>query len=144
MEVAIQYVDGYQENIFGFVNTINTVEGGTHVSGFKTALTRVINDYAKKKGLLKNDSIAGDDTREGLTAIVSIKIPDPQFEGQTKARLGNTEIRTIVESIVGEKFSLFLADLNNTIMATELVGKAVIAAKARAAATKAESPIWLA
>jgi len=85
MEIAIQYNSSYQENIFGFVNTINTVEGGTHVSGLKTALTRVINDYGKKTNMLKNgDSLTGDDTREGLTVILSLKIPDPQFEGQTK------------------------------------------------------------
>ena len=89
LEISIQYNSSYQENIFGFVNTINTVEGGTHISGFKTALTRVINDYARKKGLLKDGSFTGDDVREGLTAIVSIKLANPQFEGQTKTKLGN-------------------------------------------------------
>ncbi len=95
IEVAIQYNKGYRENIFGFINTINTVEGGTHVSGFKTALTRVINDYAKKKGLIKNGNAAlsGDDVREGLTVILSLKMMDPQFEGQTKTKLGNSEIK---------------------------------------------------
>src|SRR3989338_5009424 len=89
IEIAVQYNDSYNENIFGFVNIINTVEGGTHVSGFKTALTRVINDYAKKNNMIKDNSIMGDDTREGLTAIISLKIPEPQFEGQTKTKLGN-------------------------------------------------------
>ena len=97
VEIAIQYTDSYQENIFGFVNTINTVEGGTHVVGFKTALTRVINDYVQKTGIMKNgkngdESLIGDDVREGLTAIISIKIPEPQFEGQTKTKLGNSDV----------------------------------------------------
>jgi DNA gyrase subunit B len=107
IEVAVQYNSGYQENIFGFVNTINTVEGGTHVSGFKTALTRVINDYTKKKGLLKNGSLMGDDVREGITAVISIKLPDPQFEGQTKTKLGNSDIKGFTDSVVSTALSEF-------------------------------------
>jgi len=105
VEVSVQYNEGYQENIFGFVNTINTVEGGTHVSGFKTALTRVLNDYAKKKGLLKNGLLSGEDVREGITAIVSIKTGEPQFEGQTKTKLGNSEIKGFVDSVVTSALS---------------------------------------
>src|SRR3989344_2031660 len=100
VEIALQYNDSYQENIFGFVNTINTVEGGTHVVGFKTALTRVINDYAQKNNMLKNESLQGEDVREGITAIISLKIPEPQFEGQTKTKLGNSELKGVVDSIV--------------------------------------------
>ena len=114
IEVAIQYNAGYQENIFGFVNTINTVEGGTHVFGFKTALTRVINDYSRKKGILKDENFSGEDVREGLTAIVSIKIPDPQFEGQTKTKLGNSEVKGFVDSIVTNALSEFFEE-NPTI-----------------------------
>ncbi|MEM3074726.1 MAG: DNA topoisomerase (ATP-hydrolyzing) subunit B [Candidatus Pacearchaeota archaeon] len=135
IDVAIQYVEGYQENIFGFVNTINTVEGGTHVSGFKTALTRVINDYATKKGLLKKEKLSGDDVREGLTAIISIKISDPQFEGQTKTKLGNSEVKGDVDSAVtialGEYFE------QNPDIANKISNKAISAAKAREAAKKA-------
>ncbi|MDO8528288.1 MAG: DNA topoisomerase (ATP-hydrolyzing) subunit B [Nanoarchaeota archaeon] len=136
VEVAIQYNSGYQENIFGFVNTINTVEGGTHVFGFKTALTRVINDYAKKKALLKDESLSGDDVREGLTAIISIKIPDPQFEGQTKTKLGNSEVKGWVDSVVTTFLSEFFEE--NPIIAKKVVSKGVDAAKARLAAKKAK------
>jgi len=136
IEVAIQYTSGYQENIFGFVNTINTVEGGTHVFGFKTALTRVINDYSKKKNLLKNESLSGDDVREGLTAIISLKIPDPQFEGQTKTKLGNSEIKGFVDSIVTNLLSEFFEE--NPVIAKKIVSKALDAAKARLAAKKAK------
>ena len=135
IEVSIQYNGGYQENIFGFVNTINTVEGGTHVSGFKTALTRVINDYAKKKGSLKNGGLSGDDVREGLTAIISIKIEEPQFEGQTKTKLGNSEVKGFVDSIVTSALSEFFEE--NPAVAKRIVGKAVDSAKARLAAKKA-------
>jgi DNA gyrase subunit B len=100
IDVAIQYADSYNESIFGFVNTINTTEGGTHISGFKTALTRSINDYASKKGLLKNIKIEGNDVREGITAIISLKMKDPQFEGQTKTKLGNSEMKGVVDSMV--------------------------------------------
>ena len=98
-ECAVQYNEGYQENVLSFVNTINTVEGGTHVVGFKTALTRAINDYSNKNNLSKSGNVTGDDVREGLTAIISLKVPNPQFEGQTKTKLGNSEIKGIVESI---------------------------------------------
>ncbi len=136
IEVSFQYNSGYQDNIFGFVNTINTVEGGTHVSGFKTALTRVINDYAKKKGLLKDGSIAGDDTREGLTSIISIKLPDPQFEGQTKTKLGNSEVKGFVDSIVTSALGEFFEE--NPSVAKKIISKALDAARARMAAKKAK------
>lgn len=137
MEVAIQYNSGYNENIFGFVNTINTVEGGTHVSGLKTALTRVINDYAKKKGLLKNgESFSGEDVREGLSAIVSVKIPDPQFEGQTKGKLGNSEVKGYVDSAVTLALTEYFEE--NPSMAKIIAGKALDSAKARLAAKKAK------
>src|SRR3989338_5936847 len=112
VEIGIQYNSGYNENVFGFVNTINTVEGGTHVSGFKTALTRVINDYAKKTGMLKgkDESLTGDDVREGLTAVISIKIAEPQFEGQTKTKLGNSEVKGFVDSIVSSSLSEFFEE----------------------------------
>lgn len=136
VEVSIQYNEGYQENIFGFVNTINTVEGGTHVFGFKTALTRVINDYAKRKGIIKEESFSGEDVREGLTAIISIKIPNPQFEGQTKTKLGNSEIKGFVDSIVTSALSEYFEE--NPTIARKIVSKAEGAAKARMAAKKAK------
>lgn len=136
IEVAIQYNNGYQENIFGFVNTINTVEGGTHVFGLKTALTRVINDYAKRKGILKNENFSGEDVREGLTAIISIKIPDPQFEGQTKTKLGNSEVKGFVDSIVTSALAEFFEE--NPAVARKIVSKSEAAAKARMAAKKAK------
>ncbi len=136
VEVAVQYNEGYQENIFGFVNTINTVEGGTHVFGFKTALTRVINDYSKKKGIIKDEGFSGEDVREGLTAIISIKIPNPQFEGQTKTKLGNSEIKGFVDSIVTSALSEFFEE--NPNVARKIVSKAEYAAKARLAAKKAK------
>tara|TARA_Y100000034_G_scaffold46233_1_gene56848 strand:+ start:980 stop:2869 length:1890 start_codon:yes stop_codon:yes gene_type:complete len=139
IEISIQYNSGYQEHIFGFVNTINTVEGGTHVSGFKTALTRVINDYVRKKGIIKNgkgEGLSGDDVREGLTSIISIKIPDPQFEGQTKTKLGNSEIKGFIDSIVTSALSEFFEE--NPTIARKIVSKAVDAAKARLAAKKAK------
>ncbi len=136
IEVAIQYNSGYQENIFGFVNTINTVEGGTHISGFKTALTRVVNDYAKKKGMLKDNSILGDDVREGLASIVSIKIPEPQFEGQTKTKLGNSEVKGFVDSVITSALSEFFEE--NPSVAKKIISKVADAAKARIAAKKAK------
>jgi len=136
VEVSVQYNGGYQENIFGFVNTINTVEGGTHVSGFKTALTRVINDYAKKKGLLKNGLLSGEDVREGITAIVSIKTGEPQFEGQTKTKLGNSEIKGFVDSVVTSALSEFFEE--NPSVAKRITSKALDSAKARLAAKKAK------
>jgi DNA gyrase subunit B len=135
LEVAIQYNNSYQENIFGFVNTINTVEGGTHVSGFKTAITRVINDYVKKTGALKNDSLSGDDTREGITAIISVKIAEPQFEGQTKTKLGNSEVKGAVDSLVTSAFAEFLEE--NPGVAKKISAKSISSAKARLAAKKA-------
>ncbi len=136
VEISIQYNNSYQENIFGFVNTINTVEGGTHVSGFRTALTRIINDYAKKKGMLKNGSLTGEDAREGLTAILNLKIPEPQFEGQTKTKLGNSEIKGFVDSIVTSALSEFFEE--NPTIARKILSKILDAAKARLAAKKAK------
>ena len=137
VEVALQYNDGYTENIFSFANNIDTVEGGTHLVGFKTALTRAFNDYAKKFGHIKeNDkNFTGDDIREGLTAVISVKIEDPQFEGQTKTKLGNSEVRGIVDSIVGESISIFLEE--NPAVGKMIVDKALMAARARDAARKA-------
>lgn len=137
VEVSLQYNDGYNENIFSFANNIDTIEGGTHLVGFKTALTRVLNDYAKKFGHLKeNDkNLSGDDIREGLTAVISVKISEPQFEGQTKTKLGNSEVRGIVDSIVGEGVGIFLEE--NPSIGKIIVDKALMAARARDAARKA-------
>ncbi len=136
VEAAVQYNAGYQENVLGFVNTINTVEGGTHVVGFKTALTRAINDYAKKNGMIKDEALTGDDVREGLTAIISVKIPEPQFEGQTKTKLGNSEIKGIVDSISTSALTEFFEE--NPPIAKRIVIKALEAQKARNAARKAK------
>jgi len=137
VECAVQYNSGYQENVLGFVNTINTVEGGTHVVGFKTAVTRAINDYAKKNNMFKdkNGNLTGDDVREGLTAIVSVKVPEPQFEGQTKTKLGNSEIKGIVDSISMASLTEFFEE--NPAIAKRIVNKAIDAQKARSAAKKA-------
>jgi len=135
VEVAVQYTDGYNENIFGFVNTINTTEGGTHISGFKTALTRAINDYAEKKGMLKNEKLSGDDTREGITAIISLKMREPQFEGQTKTKLGNSEMKGVVDSMVYIALTEFLEE--NPTISNKIAQKVVASAKAREAAKKA-------
>jgi DNA gyrase subunit B len=135
IEIALQYNDTYQGNIFGFVNTINTIEGGTHLVGFKTALTRVINDYALKNNLIKGVKIGGEDAREGLTAVVSIRIREPQFEGQTKTKLGNSEVKGIVDSAASEALSQFFEE--NPNIAKKIVTKVSQAAKARAAARKA-------
>lgn len=137
VEVALQYNEGYTDSIYSFANNIHTYEGGTHESGFKTGLTRVINDYARKSGLIKeNDTnLSGDDVREGLTAIVSIKHPDPQFEGQTKTKLGNSEVRTITDSLFSNHFDKFL--LENPQVARKIVEKGLMAARARLAAKKA-------
>lgn len=137
VEVALQYNDAYNENIFSFANNIDTVEGGTHLVGFKTALTRALNDYAKKFGHLKeNDKkLSGEDIREGLTAVISVKIGEPQFEGQTKTKLGNSEVRGIVDSIVGEGVSVFLEE--NPIVGKSIIDKALMASRAREAARKA-------
>ncbi len=137
VEIAIQYTDSYNENIFSFVNNINTIEGGTHLIGFKTSLTRVINDYAKKTNLIKENDVAitGEDIREGITAILSIKITNPQFEGQTKTKLGNSEVRGIVDSITGEALSIFCEE--NPKTAKAIVDKSLRSARAREAARKA-------
>lgn len=136
LEVAMQYNDGYTENIFSFANNINTIEGGTHLSGFKSALTRAINQYAKAKNLLKDDiAISGDDTREGLTAVISVKIPDPQFEGQTKTKLGNSEVDGLVASNTLEALSSFFEE--NPPVANKVVEKAILSSRAREAARKA-------
>lgn len=136
IEVAIQYNNSYQENIFGFVNTINTVEGGTHIVGFKTALTRVINDYAKKQNLIKEGNLTGDDVREGLTAIINLKISEPQFEGQTKTKLGNSEVKGYVDSVVTSCLAEFFEE--NPQIAKKIALKSSEAARAREAAKKAK------
>lgn len=137
VEVAIQYSDSYNENIHGFVNTINTIEGGTHVSGFKTALTRAINDYANKQNILKKDEkLQGDDVREGLTAVISLRLQEPQFEGQTKTKLGNSEIKGLVDSITSASLGEFFEE--NPNIAKKIAQKAVSALKARTAAKKAK------
>ena len=137
VEIALQYNEGYIENLFSFANNIHTYEGGTHESGFKTALTRIINDYARKNGIFKeaDANLSGDDVREGLTAIVSIKHPDPQFEGQTKTKLGNSEARTVTDSVLSEKLESFLYE--NPAVARKIVDKGLMAARARLAAKKA-------
>src|SRR5690606_21080235 len=133
VEVSLQYNDSYQENIYSYANNIHTHEGGTHESGFKSALTRIINDYARKTNAIKDNdaNLTGDDVREGLTAIISVKIPEPQFEGQTKTKLGNSEVRGIVESIFSEKFSEFLNE--NPATAKKIMEKSLQAARAREA-----------
>jgi DNA gyrase subunit B len=136
-EVAIQYSDSYNENIQGFVNSINTIEGGTHVAGLKSALTRVINDYGAKKGVLKKgQKLTGDDIREGITAVISLKMQDPQFEGQTKTKLGNGEIKGIVDSMATSALGDFLEE--NPVVAKSIIAKATAALKAREAAKKAK------
>lgn len=136
VEVAMQYNDGYAENIFTFANTINTIEGGTHFTGFKSALTRTLNQYCKnKKALKEGTSLSGNDTREGLTAVINVKLPNPQFEGQTKAKLGNSEVEGIVESVVNESLGAFLEE--NPPIGNKIIGKCILAAKARDAARKA-------
>ncbi len=136
-EVALQWNDGYAETIYSYANNIPTRQGGTHLTGFSTALTRVLNHYIKSHNLLKSDkiSITGDDMREGLTAVISIKVPNPQFEGQTKQRLGNSDVGSIVQQIVGEELSIFLEE--NPQVARGIVDKVIIAAQAREAAKKA-------
>ncbi|MHB0998856.1 MAG: DNA topoisomerase subunit B [Armatimonadota bacterium] len=137
VEIALQYNDGYQENILTFANNINTAEGGVHLSGFKTALTRVINNYARKNNMLKEkeNNFAGDDVREGLTTVISVKLAHPQFEGQTKTKLGNSEIEGVVNSIVGEGLSEFLEE--NPAVAKKIIDKSLTACRAREAARKA-------
>lgn len=137
VEVALQYTDAYVESILSYANNINTIDGGTHEAGFKAALTRVINDYGRKYNLLKNGAgnLSGEDIREGLTAVISVKVPEPQFEGQTKTKLGNSEVRSIVDSVVGEGLGIFLEE--NPSIARRILEKAVTASRAREAARKA-------
>ncbi|HEX6748962.1 MAG TPA: DNA topoisomerase (ATP-hydrolyzing) subunit B [Longimicrobium sp.] len=138
IEIAFQYDDGYNENTFTFVNNINTHEGGTHLTGFKSALTRTINDYARRVGLFKKggvEGLSGDDVREGLTCVISVKVREPQFEGQTKTKLGNSEVKGAVESTVNEKFSEYLEE--HPGVGRAIIEKAISAARAREAARKA-------
>ncbi len=137
VEAAIQYTDAYTESVYSFANTINTVDGGTHLTGLRAAMTRVINDYARKNGLLKeaDPNFSGDDTREGMTAIVSIKHPDPQFESQTKVKLMNPEVQTYVQQVAGEAFATFLDE--NPQAAKVIIAKCLTSARARDAAKKA-------
>lgn len=137
VEIAMQYNDGYAENIFSFANNIDTIEGGTHLAGFKSALTRVINDYARKFNYLKDTdkNLSGDDVREGLTAVISVKLTDPQFEGQTKTKLGNGEVRGIVDTIVGQSIGSFLEE--NPNVGKIIIEKGLSASRAREAAKRA-------
>ncbi len=137
VEVAMQHNDSYTENIYSFVNNINTPEGGTHLTGFRNALTKTFNDYGRKNKLLKDSepALTGEDIREGLTAIISVKIEEPQFEGQTKQKLGNSEARGAVDSVVSEQLTYFLEQ--NPSVAKTIIEKSVLAQRARAAARKA-------
>ena len=137
IEVGLQYNDGYNETIFTFANNINTREGGTHLIGFKSALTRCLNDYLKKLNLSKKleENLSGEDVREGLTAVISVKVPEPQFEGQTKARLGNSDVKGVVESLTYDRLSLFFDE--NPDVVRKILDKSIMAAKAREAARKA-------
>lgn len=141
VEIAVQYCDSYNENVRSFANNVYNPDGGTHLTGFRSGLTRVVNEYARKNGLLKekDQNLSGDDTREGLTAVISVKIEDPQFEGQTKNKLGNTEVRTHVEQVMGEWFAYYLDE--NPASAKKIIGKAVLAARARAAARAARDNV---
>ncbi|MFC1980674.1 DNA topoisomerase (ATP-hydrolyzing) subunit B [Chloroflexota bacterium] len=141
VETALQYNDGYTESVFSFANCVNTIDGGTHLTGFRSALTRVLNDYAHKNKFLKEDepNLTGDDVREGITAIISIKLAEPQFEGQTKAKLGNIEVKSVVESAVSEGLSLYLEEHPDE--AKKIIDKCVTVAKAREAARKARDLI---
>ncbi|HVM44978.1 MAG TPA: ATP-binding protein, partial [Candidatus Thermoplasmatota archaeon] len=137
VDLALQWTDAYSENVFSFVNDINTHEGGTHAVGFKAALTRVLNRVARERKFLKenDEDLQGDDTREGLTAILSVRVPDPQFEGQTKTKLGNSEVKGIVENVVGEKLATYFEE--NPRVISIILEKAIQAARAREAARKA-------
>ena len=137
VEISMQYTDGYAENIFTFANNINTVEGGSHLVGFKTALTKVLNDYARKYNLLKDSdkNLMGDDVREGLSAIISVKLTNPEFEGQTKTKLGNSEIRGLVEGVMNDKFAAFLEE--NPAISKAILNECLTSARAREAARKA-------
>jgi DNA gyrase subunit B len=141
VEVALQYNEGYSDNTLSFANCVNTIDGGTHLTGFRSALTRVLNDYAHKAKMLKEDenNLVGDDVREGLTAVVSVKMPDPQFEGQTKGKLGNIEIKSLVETIVGDDLALYLEEHPDD--AKKIIEKCIIVSRAREAARKARDLI---
>jgi DNA gyrase subunit B len=141
VEIAMQYTDSFTETIKQFANNVVNPEGGSHLTGFRTALTRVVNDYARKSGLLKEkeENLSGEDTREGLTAIILVKLPDPQFEGQTKGKLGNPEVRGYVEQVMGEYFSYYLEE--HPAIAKKIIGKALLAARARKAARAARENI---
>ena len=141
VEVGVQYVDDYKETVFSFANNIYTVEGGMHMVGFRTALTRSLNNYARTKGYLKekDDNISGEDTREGLTAVISVKLKDPQFEGQTKAKLGNAEVKPIVDSVVADGLTIFLEE--NPRDAEAIIGKCLLASRARMAARAARDTV---
>ena len=141
IEIAIQYTDSYNETLKVFANNVLNPDGGTHLTGFRASLTRVINDYARKQGLLKEkeENLSGEDTREGLTAIILVKLPDPQFEGQTKNKLGNPEVRGYVEQVMGEYFNYYLEE--HPSVAKKIVGKALLAARARKAARAARDNI---
>ena len=136
-EIALQYNDGYNENLYSFANNIDTIEGGTHLAGFKSALTRAINDYAKRFGHIKDNdkNLSGDDAREGLTSVISVKIPDPQFEGQTKGKLGTSEATSAVATVLSEKLEYFLEE--NPTIAKAIFEKSIVASRAREAARKA-------
>ena len=139
-EIAMQYNDGYQENIISFANDVNTPEGGMHETGFRAALTRVLNNYGIKNGIIKgDDKVSGEDCREGLTAVISVKLPDAQFEGQTKQKLGNSEMRTLVDNVVSDKLAQFLEE--NPVVARTILDKAMMANRAREAARKARESI---
>lgn len=137
VEIALQYNTSYSENIYSFVNNINTEEGGTHLAGFKSALTRAANDFARRQGIIKNneDNLVGEDIREGLTCVISIKLREPQFEGQTKTKLGNSEVRGIVDSIVSEGLSDYFEE--NPVISKKIIEKSIMASRAREAARKA-------
>ena len=137
IEIALQYTDSYNENVFGYANNIATTEGGTHVTGFKTAITKVVNDYARKNGMIKDNdkNLSGEDVREGLTAIISVKLSNPQFEGQTKTKLGNADIRSFTESVVTEKLTYILEE--NPKVAKIIIDKTLLSFRAREAARKA-------
>ncbi|MFA7243870.1 MAG: DNA topoisomerase (ATP-hydrolyzing) subunit B [Patescibacteria group bacterium] len=139
VELSLAYTDDFKEHTYTFANNINTAEGGTHLTGFRTALTRAINDYAKKNNLIKGTALSGEDVREGLTAVLSVKLPDPQFEGQTKAKLGNTEVRTIVESVATESLGYYLEE--HPAEARKIIEKCSISARARLAARAARDTI---
>ena len=137
MDIAVAYNDGYAEQVFSFANNVNTREGGTHLSGFRGALTRTLNDVMRRMKLAKKDdeALTGEDAREGLTAVISVKVPEPQFEGQTKQKLGNSEVRGLVESFVNEELARFLQE--RPPAARAILEKCLLAAKARTAARRA-------